>query len=139
MNPMRTALVILAFFGALSGCAAPNGGGGGAGSGFERTETVPPDKMYGQSFVVERKILYGVKFVVQGGTTDAYILRVNDFNGNPKNTDSFKANALAKEMNSAGGAVIAELVPGSYYLLFDNPRTGTLQVSWSKNVQSVGK
>lgn len=136
MNAKNSAIAMFALLGALSGCVASTGGG--AGPRWERTETVPADKMYGQSFVAERKVLYGVKFEVQGGTADVYLLRVNDFSSNPKTTDNFMANALAKDMNTAAGGVVAELEPGSYMVLFDNPRTENIQVSWSKSVTAVG-
>jgi hypothetical protein len=132
MNGRILALGMLLASALLGGCASPGGS-----SGFDREETIPPDKMYGQSFVAEAKVLYGVKFRVQGGKADAYLLRVNDFNGNPKNTESFKEHALAKDVESNNGALVAELVPGTYMLIFDNPRTETIRVSWSRQYNVV--
>lgn len=137
MNAMRFALCVLALFGLLVACVTPAGRSGTAAR-FEREETIPPDKTYGQSFVVEHKVLFGVTFEVQGGKTDAYILTVNDYNGHPKNTESFTEFALAKEMNAASGILVAELAPGSYFLLFDNPRTETIRVSWNRTYTPVG-
>lgn len=135
MNFALGALFLTAF---LSACASPGGGGGGK-ERYDSKYTILPDKLYAYSFVVKYTLLLGVKFEVQGGKTDAYVLKVDDFNRFPKNTEGFTAAALAKNVGVSNGALMVQLEQGSYVLVFDNPSNETIRVAWTMQYEPVGR